>query len=428
MAEEDEHARGADDYGVGRLLALSDGVFGIAMTLLVLDIAVVPPPPGAGTADGLRALGRELPALGIYAFSFAMVAIHWLNHHRGLRTLRVATRRVLFRNLGLLGLVCLMPFATAFFNRFSNTTAGNQVYLGALFLLGLMSTLTVPWRDRALKASRGPGGRRHAAAVYLDQVGPLPVFLLGFVLAFWIPDQAGPVVLGLILLLGAASWVLRRGRRERLPTPDHYGVGRMLALSDGVFAIALTLLVLNIAVPRLGSPGTQTQALALLASRRGHLVAFGISFLVVGIYWVMHHRSLRTLTSVGHNILRRNLVFLCAVCLVPFATNFFGEWEGTVFGNQFFFASFGVLGLLSTLVGPWLTNLRAALREGWRSARVAEVLTVTTGTLPVSVIGIALAPALGDYAQLVWLLMIPVVQLRRVLPGEGGAWAEAGRR
>ncbi|MBO0745489.1 MAG: DUF1211 domain-containing protein, partial [Candidatus Dormibacteraeota bacterium] len=358
MAEDDEVAQGQantleaerDDYGVGRLLALSDGVFAVAMTLLVVDITVLPPPAHAGSADGLRAFRQELPNLGIYAFSFVMVAVYWLNHHRGLRTLRVATRRVLLRNLGLLGLICLMPFVTAFFQRFSNTTAGNQVYLGALFMLALMSALTVPWRERLRSAAEGPGGRRRAVAIYLDQLGGLPVFALGFFLASWIPGSAALIVLSLIVVIGIVTWFLMRGLHEPLPDPDPYGVGRMLALSDDVFAIALTLLVLNIAIPRLGSSGDQAQAVALLGRRRVQLIAFGITFAVVGIYWTAHHRSLRHVTSVRNNMLRRNLMILFAVCLVPFVMDFFDAWQKTVFGNQFFFAAFGAIAALIWLV------------------------------------------------------------------------------
>lgn len=427
MAEDDEAAQEAagiaeprrDDYGVGRLLALSDGVFAVAMTLLVVDLTVIPPPAHATSAEGWRAFQQELPNLGIFGFSFVMVAVYWLNHHRGLRTLRVATRRVLFRNLGLLALVCLMPFATAFFQRFSNTTAGNEVYLGALFMLALMSALTVPWLERVRSAGRGPGGRRHVIAIYLDQLGGLPVFALGFLLASWVPGSAALVVLCLMVLVGAVAWVLMRDLREPLPDPDPYGVGRMLALSDDVFAIALTLLVLNIAIPHLGTAGTQAQALALLGRRRVQLIAYGITFAVVGIYWTAHHRSLRRATSVRNNLLRRNLLILFAVCLVPFVMDFFDAWQNTVFGNQFFFAAFGVVAALIWLVGPGAGRVRAGLGGGWRGVRSVASVAVAGGAVPICVLGVLLTPVVGPgNAQLLWLLMAPMVVTERILSGE----------
>ncbi len=414
VAETAGAATPRDDYGVGRLLALSDGVFAVAMTLLVVDIKVPPAPPHPTSEQAWLAFQQQLPNLGIYAFSFVMVAVYWLNHHEGLRTLRVATRAVLLRNLALLGLVCLMPFATAFFQRFSNTTAGNEVYLGALFLLGLLSALMVPWRERARSAARGPEGGRHAAAIYLDQVGDLPVFALGFVLATWIPGTSALIVLGLVILLAVVGWILMRGLREPSPDPDPYGVGRMLALSDGVFAIALTLLVLNIAIPARGTVDDQTHALALLHQDKSQLIAYGITFAVVGIYWTAHHRSLRAVTSIKHNIRRRNLILLFVVCLVPFVLDFFDAWNDTVFGNQFFFAAFGAIGALVSLVGPGASRLRAGLHGGWQEVRNIGSVVVASGAVPICVLGILLTPVLGPgSAQLVWLLMIPMVAAER---------------
>ncbi|MBO0701710.1 MAG: DUF1211 domain-containing protein [Candidatus Dormibacteraeota bacterium] len=414
----DSAAPTRDEYGVGRLLALSDGVFAVAMTLLIVNLNVPPAPAHATSAEGLRALQHQLRALGIFAFSYVMVSVYWLNHHRGLRRLRVANRGVLFRNLWLLCLVCLMPFVTAFFQRFSNTTAGNQVYLGALFLLALLSALTVPWREQAETAAREPGGRRRVAAIYLRQVGDLPVFALGFVLAFWVPGDAALVVLCLIVLVGLTGLILVRGLREPLPDPDPYGVGRMLALSDDVFAIALTLLVLNVGVSEIGATGNQA-ALALLGRERSRLVAFVITFAVIGIYWTAHHRALRSVTSVRDNIMRRNLVILFAICLVPFVMDFFDAWNDTVFGNQFFFAAIGIIGALIWLFGPGAARMRAGLRGGWREARPVASVIVAGGAVPVSLLGIVLAPLLGPgNVQLVWLLMAPMVVVERILSGE----------
>jgi uncharacterized membrane protein len=413
-----EKASGAgqatDEYGVGRLLALSDGVFAVAMTLLVVDIKVPPAPVNPTSQEAFLAFKQQLPNLGIYAFSFVMVAVYWLNHVDGLRTLRAASRGVLFRNLVLLGLVCLMPFVTAFFQRFSNTTAGNEVYLGALFLLGLISALTVPWRERVRRAGEGPEGARHAAAIYLDQVGDLPVFALGFLLATWIPGTAALVVLGFVVLFAVVGWILMRGIREPAPDPDRYGVGRMLALSDGVFGIALTLLVLNIAIPAVGTVDNQAHALDLLRSDHDQLVAYGITFGIVGIYWTAHHRSLRGVSSTRHSILRRNLILLFAVCLVPFVMDFFDAWSDTIFGNQFFFAAFGTIGALVSFVGPGVSRLRAGFRGGWQEARTIGSVVVASGAVPICVLGILLTPVLGPgSAQLVWLLMIPLVAVER---------------
>ncbi|MGH7911534.1 MAG: TMEM175 family protein [Candidatus Dormibacteraceae bacterium] len=205
---------------------------------------------------------------------------------------------------------------------------------------------------------------------------------------------------------------------------DAYGVGRLLALSDGIFAIAMTLLVLNITIPGGSGAGTNAAALAALRDRRGPLISYVISFLVVGLFWTGHHSALRTLRSVTSWTLYRNLILLFGVCLVPFATAFFNAYSNTVFGNQVFFAMFGLLGILSGLVAPWPARLRGALRGPAPIRRVAGTVIELTGAAPVAVLGILLAPVLGPpEAPFAWLLMAPVEMLQRYLSGPS-----AGRR
>jgi uncharacterized membrane protein len=101
-----------------------------------------------------------------------------------------------------------------------------------------------------------------------------------------------------------------------------YDLGRLLAFSDGVFAIAITLLVLNIPVPRVGhGPG---ESLALAGAIQGllpNLFGFALSFLLVGTQWIAHHKLLRRLSFTNMTILWLNLLVLMGICLVPFATS-----------------------------------------------------------------------------------------------------------
>jgi len=92
--------------------------------------------------------------------------------------------------------------------------------------------------------------------------------------------------------------------------------GRLEAFSDGVFAIAITLLVLDLHVP---DPGTGDLAQQLGAQWPSY-VAYGVSFLTIGIIWINHHAMLRRIKSVDHEILVLNLLLLLCVGLLPFTT------------------------------------------------------------------------------------------------------------
>jgi uncharacterized membrane protein len=91
---------------------------------------------------------------------------------------------------------------------------------------------------------------------------------------------------------------------------------RLEAFSDGVFAVAITLLVINLAVPKRGGPPVASQ----LASAWPSFVAYGISFLTIGIIWVNHHALVANIAVVDRTLLFLNLVLLMFVVTIPFST------------------------------------------------------------------------------------------------------------
>lgn len=94
-----------------RLEAFSDGVFAVAITLLVLDIR---PPAGRDTQSSLwHGLGDLWPHYAAYAVSFLIIGIVWINHHAVLALISHVDRALAFLNLLLLMSVALIPFATA---------------------------------------------------------------------------------------------------------------------------------------------------------------------------------------------------------------------------------------------------------------------------------------------------------------------------
>jgi uncharacterized membrane protein len=93
----------------GRLEAFSDGVFAIAITLLVLELSV---PKGHPEGGLWAALGREWPSFFAYLVSFLVIGIMWVNHHAVFDKVRAVDRVVLFANLGLLLFVSVIPFPT----------------------------------------------------------------------------------------------------------------------------------------------------------------------------------------------------------------------------------------------------------------------------------------------------------------------------
>jgi uncharacterized membrane protein len=117
----------------------------------------------------------------------------------------------------------------------------------------------------------------------------------------------------------------RRPPRRRPIGRGNEEFGRVLAFSDGLFAIAMTLLVVGIAVPTLESPseGELWDALRDLDSA---YVSFFISFVVIGRYWIAHHQFFRLLRELDYGLIWLNMVYLAFVAFLPFPTALLGTY------------------------------------------------------------------------------------------------------
>ncbi|MPV49245.1 DUF1211 domain-containing protein [Pseudactinotalea sp. HY160] len=144
------------------------------------------------------------------------------------------------------------------------------------------------------------------------------------------------------------------------PGRESFGIGRTEALSDGVIAVAITLLVLDLRVPA-------PEAGIGLATRLGQLwpnyLAYVISFLAIGILWINHHAALRRLRAVDHAVIVVNLLLLLCIVALPFTTSLFatyldqpagGHLAAVVYAGSFLVTSLVFLAL------QWLILMRRA--------------------------------------------------------------------
>ncbi len=120
----------------GRFEAFSDGVFAIAITLLVLEIHL---PDAATLSNGqmLQYLGHLWPQLLTYVTSFTTIGIIWLNHHATFAPVKRVDRQTLALNLLLLLAVCFVPFPTALVAKYGPLPASTVLYGATLTALGV---------------------------------------------------------------------------------------------------------------------------------------------------------------------------------------------------------------------------------------------------------------------------------------------------
>jgi uncharacterized membrane protein len=191
------------------------------------------------------------------------------------------------------------------------------------------------------------------------------------------------------------------------------GKGRLEAFSDGVIAILITIMVLELRVPH----GEDFHALAPLWPV---FVSYVLSFVYVGIYWNNHHHMLHAVQKVTGSILWGNLHFLFWLSLTPFATGWMGE-------NHFAptpTATYGAV-LLCTAIAYYVLQLRIIRSQGAESVvkravgsdwkgKVSPLLYVAAIPLAFVTSWISLAIYVG--VALIWL--VPDRRIERVLDGE----------
>jgi uncharacterized membrane protein len=103
------------------------------------------------------------------------------------------------------------------------------------------------------------------------------------------------------------------------------GTNRLESFSDGVIAVAITLLVLDIVPPTLQDSAGRG-LLYELGQNWPHYIAYVISFMTIGIIWINHHAMISRLREADHSILILNLVLLMTIAILPFATELMADY------------------------------------------------------------------------------------------------------
>jgi uncharacterized membrane protein len=175
------------------------------------------------------------------------------------------------------------------------------------------------------------------------------------------------------------------------------GAGRLEAFSDGVIAVAITLLVLQIAVPT--DLHGHSLAHALLANW-SHYAAYVVSFMTIGIIWINHHAMISRLKQVDHSILLLNLIVLMTIAALPFATDLLASYlrepTGRSIAAAVYAGSFLLMGVaFGALNRHILIRREHLLRERVPLAERRQILRLAVGgTIPyLAAVGLAFVSA-----------------------------------
>lgn len=198
------------------------------------------------------------------------------------------------------------------------------------------------------------------------------------------------------------------------PDPAHeaFGLERLVFFSDAVFAIAITLLALEIRLPPgLGELSNAALRQALLAQRMS-IFGFVISFLVIGTFWVGHHRRFMWIRRYDRRLLWLNLFLLMFVAFAPFPTSVLSEY-GNRTATIFYALTMASIGLLQVLIWWYATAGRRLVDANMPHQQVRREMLRLAAAPAVFLLSIALAYVNDDVAKFSWLLLLPLAYVLR---------------
>ncbi len=192
-----------------------------------------------------------------------------------------------------------------------------------------------------------------------------------------------------------------------------FDLDRTISLSDGIFAFALTLLVLSISVPDIAASSPSSELWAALKERQGEIVSYLISFAVIGGFWIRHHKFCGLLKTVDGPFLVINLIYLATIAFIPYPTQLLGD-----FGDSAAFAFYATSISISILASAALNEhaMRSKLFTTARTDEEAKEVRMSGGLVAAGfIVSIPLVLLTNDLwlGYLCWFIGPNVRLLRR---------------
>jgi uncharacterized membrane protein len=187
--------------------------------------------------------------------------------------------------------------------------------------------------------------------------------------------------------------------------------GRLEAFSDGVIAIIITIMVLELKVP-------QGEGLAALHTLRHHLISYVLSFVFLGIYWSNHHHLFQAVQKVNGPILWANLHLLFWLSLIPFMTGWMGE-------NAFAFLPVALYGVVLLMAAIAYTILvRALIAHHGKNSLISKAIgSDFKGKISIAFYAAGISAsffqpliAYGMYVLVAVIWLVPDKRIEKVFP------------
>jgi uncharacterized membrane protein len=200
-------------------------------------------------------------------------------------------------------------------------------------------------------------------------------------------------------------------KKSNHPHEDALGLERIVFFSDAVMAIAITLLAIDIRVPEIDPTLAAVELPAQLAAITPNLLTFFISFIVIGIYWISHHRYFGYIKRYDTRLMLLNLIFLFFIACMPFVASLLGRFSSVPIALIIYTLEVAALGFSMALI--WLYASRNhRLIEATLDAGTIRTINIRLFIAPLMfVVAVPFAYVSSTAVIIVWWLSPLVVVL-----------------
>ena len=181
-----------------------------------------------------------------------------------------------------------------------------------------------------------------------------------------------------------------RGREEE----NFISKNRLEALVDSVFAFAMTLLVLSLAIPQIPKSQAVVELPVYISGMAQEFTSFIVAFLLLAVFWTVHHRNFHFLHTINSRILWLNIFILICIVLVPFTTSVSGDYSDIPIAVILFHVNLLAIGLLFLVHWFYITHVPGLIEPpvDERIVRCGIIRGFVTPTIAVTAIGLTQTP------------------------------------
>lgn len=386
---------------VQRIYGISDCVIAVAFTLFVVNIVL--PPRGLRESQLQSFIWHDLLShLPFYLVSYLVVANSWISHYHIFTYLKRSSSLFIMLNVLFLASIVFLPVPVAFFYAYGNQMGVWQVFASTQVVTS--ATLLLMWLvargDHLLNSEVPPAYLRYTTA-------RLFVIPLGTLLSIGVAFYDVWFAEGVFLFFYVLGWFLRSIYYRHYPEAGYLeGTTRMCSITDNMTAVAMTFLIATITgslQSNIHQPFSTTLG-AVLAE----LPVYGFSLLIVGFYWLLHHRIYMVIRRHTMTLIWLNFAFLLFIEFQPPINALHATYPTSQLTTILYASNQALTDLMLLVIWLHAAQGHRLIDKSIERSQIISIALRVLLTPMIFILSIAIILFRNDYALSIWLLVIVV--------------------